>query len=40
MRNRLVHDYLSVDPTLLWDTVQNDLPAIKKWLQKMLADKR
>jgi len=40
MRNRLVHAYFSVDPRLLWDTVQNDLPAIRSWLQTMLADKR
>ncbi|HSQ17222.1 MAG TPA: DUF86 domain-containing protein, partial [Anaerolineales bacterium] len=26
MRNRLVHVYFAVDPKLLWDTIQNDLP--------------
>jgi uncharacterized protein with HEPN domain len=28
MRNRLVHVYFEVDPQLVWDTVQNDLPAL------------
>jgi uncharacterized protein with HEPN domain len=36
----LVHVYFSVDPRLLWDTVQNDLPAITRRLQAILADKR
>ena len=40
MRNRLVHVYFSVDPRLLWYTVQNDLPVITRWLQAMLSDKR
>lgn len=40
MRNRLVHIYFSVDPRLLWDTIQNDLPAIKRWLKSIMADKR
>jgi len=37
MRNRLVHVYFSVDPRLLWDTIHNDLPPIKVWLEEMLA---
>jgi uncharacterized protein with HEPN domain len=28
MRNRLVHVYFEVDPRLMWDTVQNDLPSL------------
>ena len=28
MRNRLVHVYFEVDPQLVWDTVQNDLPSL------------
>jgi uncharacterized protein with HEPN domain len=28
MRNRLVHAYFEVDPRLVWDTVQNDLPSL------------
>ena len=36
MRNRLVHVYFSVDERLLWDTLQNDLPAVKAALQSIL----
>ena len=28
MRNRLVQVYFEVDPRLMWDTVQNDLPSL------------
>jgi uncharacterized protein with HEPN domain len=37
MRNRLVHVYFSVDPRLLWDTVQNDLPNITRSLRALLT---
>jgi len=33
MRNRLVHVYFAVDPKLLWDTIQNDLPALVRSLE-------
>ena len=36
MRNRLVHVYFSVDERLLWETVQNDLPALVPALQSLL----
>ncbi len=38
MRNRLVHVYFSIDPRLLWDTVQNDLPPLKQSLNKILDE--
>jgi len=28
MRNRIIHDYLRVDLTKVWDTVQNDIPTL------------
>lgn len=30
MRHVLVHDYYQIDNEVLWDVVQNDLPALKK----------
>ncbi|HSQ17478.1 MAG TPA: HepT-like ribonuclease domain-containing protein, partial [Anaerolineales bacterium] len=33
MRNRLVHVYFAVDPKLLWDTIQNDLPTLVRSLE-------
>ena len=35
IRNRIVHVYFSVDPKLLWDTVQNDLPQLVEPLKKI-----
>ena len=28
-RNRMIHDCLPVDPIVVWQTVQNDLPVLK-----------
>jgi uncharacterized protein with HEPN domain len=36
MRNRLVHDYFGMDPEILWDTIQNDLPPLIEPLKKLL----
>ena len=37
MRNRLVHAYFSVDPNILWDTIQNDLPGLATALKSLLG---
>ena len=37
MRNRIVHGYYQVDPVIVWDTCQNDLPALIDPLKKLLA---
>lgn len=37
MRNRLVHVYFNVDPRLVWETAQNDLPSLTKSLEAMLG---
>ena len=36
MRNRLVHDYFSFDPEIVWDTLQNDLPPLVEPLKRIL----
>lgn len=33
MRNRLIHGYDAVDRNVLWDTIQDDLPALIKILR-------
>jgi uncharacterized protein with HEPN domain len=38
IRNRLVHDYFGIDPMILWDTIQNDLPPLVEPLKRILAD--
>ena len=38
MRHVLVHGYYSVDPESLWDTIQNDIPDLKPWIERYLAE--
>ena len=37
MRNRLVHVYFEVDPRLIWDTIQSDLPALVTPLKALIT---
>ena len=30
MRNALIHAYFEVDPSIVWDTITNDLPPFKE----------
>jgi len=39
MRNRLVHVYFSVDPNIVWDTIQNDLSPLVEPLKRLLDAK-
>lgn len=38
MRNRLIHDYDKVDIEIVWDTVENDIPKLKKQVLKIAKD--
>jgi uncharacterized protein with HEPN domain len=40
MRNRLIHGYDSVDYSILWDTVELDLPPLIAQLEKILQDNK
>ncbi len=35
MRNRVVHVYFDIDPAILWDIVQRDLPALTEPLREL-----
>lgn len=37
MRNILVHDYESVDLDVVWDVVENELPALRPKIKKLLT---
>ncbi len=37
-RNVLVHDYLGVDSSEIWDIVAEDIPPLKKTIEQMLRD--
>lgn len=36
MRNRVIHDYFDVDVKVVWGTVKQDLPALKKQIELIL----
>jgi uncharacterized protein with HEPN domain len=36
MRNILIHQYFGVDKEVLWRTIQEDIPPLKRKIQKML----
>lgn len=36
MRNLIAHEYFRVDPEIVWDTVQNNIPGLIEPLQKLL----
>jgi uncharacterized protein with HEPN domain len=36
MRNKIVHDYLSVDNNIVWDVTENDLPPLIQQLESIL----
>lgn len=38
MRNLLVHGYWMLDPEVVWETVQNDLPPLIPLLQRILEE--
>jgi uncharacterized protein with HEPN domain len=41
MRNRIVHDYLSIDEDVIWEVVQQDLPPLVSLLEEIIpADMR
>jgi len=38
MRNTLVHGYFDVDKAIVWGTVERDLPALRKQIEKLAAE--
>src|SRR5687768_14833025 len=36
MRDKLIHDYFGVDYELVWDVVQNKIPALHRDIQQIL----
>lgn len=36
-RNRLIHGYWSVDPRLVWDVIEHELPVLKDAVKTLLS---
>ena len=39
MRDRLIHDYLGVDHSIVWDVTQNKIPELYKEITEVLGNK-
>ncbi len=37
-RNRLIHGYFDVDPDIVWDIVENDLPVLKAQVEMIVKE--
>jgi uncharacterized protein with HEPN domain len=37
MRNVVVHAYFSVEPAILWETIQHDLPSLTAAIERILG---
>ena len=35
MRNKVIHEYFGIDWDILWDTIQDDIPELKKQIRKI-----
>ena len=38
IRNKIVHEYRGINLQVIWDTVKNDLPMLKKQVQGILGE--
>jgi uncharacterized protein with HEPN domain len=36
MRDKLIHDYLGVDVDVVWKTIKEDIPALKKQISEII----
>ena len=37
-RDKMIHDYFGVDLKIVWDTVKEDLPKLKKQIESIIKD--
>jgi uncharacterized protein with HEPN domain len=40
MRNKVIHNYFDVDWDVIWSTVKDDLPGVKKQIDELLIEQR
>ena len=40
MRDRLIHDYFGVDYEIVWDVVENKIPALRKNIMHILREEK
>uniref|UniRef100_A0A7C4XHK7 DUF86 domain-containing protein n=1 Tax=candidate division WWE3 bacterium TaxID=2053526 RepID=A0A7C4XHK7_UNCKA len=37
MRNKIIHEYMSIDYQVVWETIHNDLPLLKSAVEAILT---
>lgn len=40
LRNRIAHEYFAIDPEIMWNILKEELPPLKRELQKLLERER
>lgn len=38
IRNKIIHEYFNVNFSVVWDTVQEDIPLLKRAIKKLLSE--
>ena len=38
MRDRLIHDYLGINYSIVWDVIKNKIPELNNQIQKVLSE--
>ena len=38
MRDRLIHDYLGINYSIVWDVIKNKIPELNKQIQEVLSE--
>jgi uncharacterized protein with HEPN domain len=36
-RNVLIHEYFAIDPQLVWEIIEKDIPTLKQQIEKLIA---
>ena len=36
IRNKIIHEYFNVNYAIVWDTIKDDLPSLKKSIKKLI----
>ena len=36
IHNKIIHEYFNVNYAIVWDTVKDDLPSLKKFIKKII----
>jgi hypothetical protein len=38
IRNKIIHHYFGVDYDIVWDTVKNNIPELKDWIEVIVSN--